>query len=290
MMMKQLNEKAMLVKLTVRRANLTKRDQVAEAVIQQQMDDTSLIVNSKLFRDSSNPINRIMQEASGIYIYHKNNTLGYIDKGPRILPNNNYMEYTHEMRQRITHVDAMLDKELPNYDRYVQLDIMYRSKNQVTSRAKIADYPTAEEFRERMGFDLRFSPLPDEKHFLFDLSDDDRLAFRDSIKEAEKVARRETILSMLTPLQHLVTKLNIGIGEKESVFRDSAIENVLDGLQRARKLNIDEDPELQEAIGNLSSAITVFDKHKDALRESPIVREQAHKKLNDLASKMRGLI
>ena len=288
--MKQLNEKAMLVKLTMRKANLTKRDAVAEAIIQNQMDDSSLIVNSKLFRDPNNPINRIMQEHSGIYIFHKKNTLAYIDKGPRILPNNNYMEYTHEMRQRINYVDSLLDKQMPNYDTYVQLDIMYRSKNQVTSRAKVEDYPTADEFRQSMGFDLRFAPLPDQSHFLFDLSDEDKAGFEESIKEAGKVARRETVMSMLEPLQKLVTKLSIEIGEKESVFRNSAIENVLDGLERARKLNIDEDPALDEAIKNLSSAIVVFDQHKDSLRESPVVRESAHKKLNEIANRMKGLL
>jgi hypothetical protein len=288
--MKQLNEKAMLVKLTMRRANLTKRDAVAEAIIQNQMDDTSLIVNSKLFRDPANPINRIMSEHSGIYIFHKKSTAPYIDKGPRLLANNNYMEYTHEMRQRINYVDSLLDKEMPNYNNYVQLDILYRSKNQLNSRAKVDDYPTADEFRSRMGFDLRFAPLPDQSHFLFDLSEEDKAEFMDSIKEAEKVARRETVLSMLTPLQKLVDKLGVDIGEKDSVFRNSAIENVLEGLERARKLNIDEDPALHEAISNLSSAIVVFDKHKDALRESPIVREQAHKKLSDIANKMKGLV
>lgn len=288
--MKQLNEKAMLVKLTMRKANLTKRDAVAEAIIQNQMDDSSLIVNSKLFRDPNNPINRIMQEHSGIYIFHKKNTLAYIDKGPRILPNNNYMEYTHEMRQRINYVDSLLDKEMPNYNNYVQLDILYRSKNQATSRAKIEDYPTAEEFRQSMGFDLRFAPLPDQSHFLFDLSDDDKAGFEESIKEAGRVARRETVMSMLEPLQKLVSKLSIEIGEKESVFRNSAIENIIEGVERARKLNIDEDPALDEAIGHLSSAITVFDNHKDQLRESPVVRESAHKKLEAIAQRMKGLM
>jgi hypothetical protein len=288
--MKQLNEKAMLVKLTMRKANLTKRDAVAEAIIQNQMDDTSLIVNSKLFRDPNNPINRIMQEHSSIYIFHKKNTLGYIDKGPRILPNNNYMEYTHEMRQRINYVDSLLDKEMPNYNNYVQLDIMYRSKNQVTSRAKVEDYPTAEEFRSCMGYSLRFAPLPDQSHFLYDLSEEDKLGFQESIKEAAKVARRDTVMSMLEPLNKLVTKLSVEIGEKDSVFRNSAIENVLEGLDRARKLNIDDDPALDEAIKNLSSAIVVFDQHKDALRESPVVRESAHKKLEAIANKMKGLM
>ena len=65
--MKALNEKAMLVKLTMRRANLTRRDQVAETMIQMQLDDASLVVNSKLFRDKANPVNTIMSKASEVY-------------------------------------------------------------------------------------------------------------------------------------------------------------------------------------------------------------------------------
>ena len=287
---KPLNTKAMLVKLTMRRANLTRRDQVAETLIQQQLDDASLIVNSKLFRDKANPINAIMSEASGVYQYHKHNTLPYIDKGPRILPNNVYMDYTQAMRERIARVDAMLTQYIPNYDQYVQLDIKYRSQNKTNSRATTADYPSAEDFRSRMGFDLRFMPLPDESHFLFDMSDEDKEGFRQSIAEAERTARTSTVKLMLEPLQHLVDKLAKPVGESGSIFRDSAIDNVIEGLQTARKLNIDDNPEVTAVIAHLSSAMSLFAEHKDSLRESPVVRESAHNKLKDIAAQMAGFV
>lgn len=288
--MKQLNEKAMLVKLTMRRANLTRRDQTAEAIIQNAMDDQSLIVSSKLFRDKTNPINKIMAEASAVYQYHKTNTLPYIDKGPRILPNNNYMEYTAEMRSRIARVDALLDNYLPNWDTYVQLDLAYRSTNKTNSRAQPDDYPSAEEFRQKMGFDLRFSPLPEAKHFLYDIDEADLEVFNSSIKEAERVARVDCIKRMLEPLEHLVDKLQTPIGAEGSIFRDSAIDNVLEGLDMARRLNMDESPELTEAIGHLSSALITAARFKDSLRESPVVREQAAAKLKSVANKMAGLM
>lgn len=288
--MKQLNEKAMLVKLTMRKANLTKRDQVAESIIQSQLDDSSLIVNSKLFRDKTNPINKIMSEANEVYTYHKNNTIPYLDKGPRLLPNGIYMEYTQAMRDRINRVDQLLNNYLPNYDTYVQLDIQYRSKNQATARAKAEDYPSADDFRSRMGFELRFMPLPDKKHFLFDLDDTDIQNFEQSVKEAERVARSNTIKLMLEPLTHLVDKLSVPIGQDGHIFRDTALENVIEGLQQARKLNIDEDPEITATIGHLSQAMTLFNDHKDSLRESPVVRSKAHNTLDAIASKMKGLM
>lgn len=281
-----LADKAMLVKLTVRRANLTKRDSVAEAIIQQQMDDTSLTVLSRLFKDKHNPINQIMTAASEVYTYHKNNTLPWADKGPRMLPNNNYMDYTQNMRTKIANVDSLLQKHIPNYDTYVQLDIAYRSKNQTASRAKAEDYPSADDFRSRMGFDLRFMPMPDQRHFLFDLSEDDLNAFNASMEQTASMARDDAVKRMLEPLSHLVEKLNKPIGTDGHIFRDSAIENIAEGIEQARKLTLDESPEIKQLTDALNAEISKYAEHSNWLRESPIVREQAAQKLSDIASAM----
>ena len=281
----QLNERAMLVKLTMRRANLTRRDTVAEALVQTQMDDQSLIVNSKLFRDKHNPINKIMGAVSEVYEWHKKNTLPYIDKGPRILPNNNYMDYTATMRHKIAVVDKLLQQHMPNWDTYVQQDIQFRS-HLPNSRAKAEDYPTAEQFRAKMGFDMRFMPLPDSKHFLFDISDEDIQGFEQSMSEALNVAKDDTIRRMLEPLGKLVSKLNTPIGSEGSIFRDSALENVVEGIEIARKLSIDASPELQGLIGQLSDEMGKFVQRKDWLRESPPMRKQAADKLDEIARQM----
>jgi hypothetical protein len=280
-----LSSKAMLVKLTVRRANLTRRDITAELLIQNQMDDTSLVVNRKLFRDKLNPINRVMQTASEVYTYHKAHTLAYIDKGPRLLPNSQYMDYTSEMRQRIQAVDDMLNKYMPDYDNYVQLDIKARALGN-TGAARADDYPTAEEFRSKMGFDLRFTPLPDAKHFLFDISDDDMAEFNASMEQVAQGARAEVIKGMLEPLQHLIEKLNKPIGTEGAIFRDTAVENVIEGLRRAKALNVNADADVDNMADTLLQAIDIYNFNKDSLRESPIVREQAAVKLDAIAKKM----
>ncbi len=280
-----LASKAMLVKLTVRRANLTKRDVAAELLIQQQMDDTSLVVNRKLFRDKLNPINRIMQKAGEVYTYHVKHTLPYVDKGPRLLPNGQYMDYTAAMRERIQTVDNMLDTYMPRYDDYIQLDIKSRNVGG-TGSAKVEDYPTADEFREKMGFNLRFTPLPDAKHFLFDISDEDMAEFNASMEQVSRGARAEVIKGMLEPLQHLVEKLNKPIGTEGAIFRDTAVENVIEGLRRAKALNVNADKDVDDMADTLLQAIDAYNFNKDSLRESPVVREQAAAKLDAIAKKM----
>lgn len=284
-----LGDKAMLVKLTMRRANLTRRDTVAEAVIQTQMDDASLIVNSKLFRDKLNPINQIMSKASEVYTYHKTHTLPYVDKGPRILPNTQYFDYTRQMRDRIAAVDNMMALHMPNYDKFVQLDIQYRSQGKTGTRATPSDYPTASEFQQRMGFDLRFTPFPEARHFLFDLNDEDIEEFKATQAALVDQCRNETIKKMLEPLQHLVEKLNTPIGTPGAIFRDSAVENVAEAASMARKLNVTNDPEIEAMAETLRGAVSVFNHNKDVLRESPVVREQAAKKLDAIARQMGGM-
>jgi hypothetical protein len=282
-----LNAKAMLVKLTVRRANLTRRDTAAESYVQSQLDDTSLVVSSKLFRDKHNPVNQLVSKVGEVYTYHKNHTLAYVDKGPRLLPNVQYMDYSAGMRNLIASVDAIKVQLMPNYDKYVQLDIQHRSLS-ASSRAKLEDYPTADEFEASMGFELKFMPLPDAAHFLFDINEDDKAAFVDMMGQVEQGARNETIKMMLEPLGHLVDKLNKPIGTEGSIFRESAIDNIVENIDRARKLNVSDDPEVTQMIDTLSAAVNVYT-GTNVLRESPIVREQAAKKLDYIAKQMGAL-
>jgi hypothetical protein len=137
-----------------------------------------------------------------------------------------------------------------------------------------------------MGIDLRFMPLPDQKHFLFDLSDEDVANFSQAMQDAEAAARNDALTRMLEPIKHLVEKLNKPIKSEGSVFRDSAIENIVEGVEVARKLMIDPTPEMIKVMEELDRAVSSYASNKDWLRESPIVREQAAKKLDDIAKQM----
>ena len=148
------------------------------------------------------------------------------------------------------------------------------------------DYPSAQDFAARMRFDLRFQPMPDSKHFLFDLSDEDEQAFNTAMDDALALARNDTLTRMLEPLKHLVDKLNVPIKGEGSVFRDSALENILEGCRMARKLAIDAPPELLDEIKSLESLVAGYTFGASALRESPATREQAAKRLSEVADKM----
>ena len=282
----KLCDRAILVKLTIRRAALTRRDEQVTSAIQQQYKDQSLSAFTKLFRADTSPIYHIMRAVNEVYVYHKQHTLPYVDSGPRILPSANYFEYTQEMRSKIAHVESMLNQWMPYYDQLVRDDILFRNGGQPTGRATVGDYPSADEFAARMSFDLRFQPMPDKKHFLFDLSDEDEAAFDRAAEETAKLARNDTVVRMLEPLQHLVNKLDEYKGEKGQRFHTSTLENVLEGCRMARKLAIDPPQELLDSIKELEGAVTAYSFGITGLKESQATRDGARARLAAIADKM----
>jgi ribosomal protein S8 len=282
----KLSDKVVLVKLTIRRAALTKRDAYLSDKIQRQEGDTSLTVLTKLFRNKDSAINQIMSSYGEFYQYHKKNTLPYMDAGPRILPNDLYMEYTQEMKHRIAKVDNLLDTYMPMYDQLVQDDVMYRNSGHAAGRANASEYPTAEDFRQSMSAELRFQPMPDASHFLFDLSDEDVASFKRAEEEAAQAANADTVQRMLKPIQALVTKLGEYQGLKGERFHNSLVENVIDGCTLARKLAINPTPELLADIAELEDAVQGYLKDVEMIKGSAHKRDEAKKKLQDVASKM----
>lgn len=297
-----LNAKAMLVKLTMRRTNLLKRDLDAETFIQQALEDASLTVNSRLFKQPGNPVAEIVTENGRVYQYHKKITYPHIDRGPRILKNMLYDEYKDGMRARTNALSNIMARDMPAYDDHVLADIKWRNKMSELSgkppRAQISDYPTAQQFADSMSIDIRFRPLPERKHFLYDISDEDEAQFQAELEEQAALVASHTVVQMLKPLVHLANKLKVPIGTKDadgklmSTFRDSAIENVVEGLELAKKLALDPSPELQAAMAELDATITYWaaPKQMEWLRESPVNREEAAKKLDAIAQQMAGFM
>jgi hypothetical protein len=64
------------------------------------------------------------------------------------------------------------------------------------------------------------------------------------------------------------------------------VENVVEGLKRAKALNVNADADIDAMADTLLQAVSIYNDNKAVLRESPIVREQAAIKLDEIAKKM----
>jgi len=276
----KLNTKAMLVRLSISKPATSKRDANAEQFTQQSLGDAGLRVNATLFKDKHSPVRRLLNEATAVYHYHKQNTLPYIDRGPRLLPVANYEKYRDDMRRLVADVDNSLRALMPNYSQHVAADIVARG-----ARAAATDYPDAATFEAAFKLSFTFSPLPDSDHFLFDITQEDKDALQAQLDEVAQAAREDMRARVSEPLRHLLDKLKVPAGTPGSIFRDSAVENILESVTLVRSLAMG-DPEILDMCNQVAAAMSGYASNPQVLRESPIVREQTVTKLNDVAQKM----
>ena len=288
MTVSKLSDKAVLVKLTIRRAALTRKDETLTANLQAQENDKSLTVMTKLFRNKESPINQIMAKYGEVYAYHKKHTLPYVDAGPRILPNEMYFEYTQEMKHRIASVDSLLDVYMPMYDQLVTDDVMYRNSGHAAGRANVDEYPTAETFKLSMSAELRFQPMPDASHFLFDLSDEDVESFKRAEQEAAAQANADAINRMLKPMAALATKLKEYQGTQKERFHNGLIDNVIEGCDLAKRLAINPTPELIAEIDSIKTLAGSILDTVEVVKGSANARAKAKADIDAIASKLAG--
>ena len=286
----KLSDKVVLVKLTMRRAALTKRDNFLTDKVQRQEGDASLTVLTKLFRNRDSAINQILCKYNEIYAYHKKTTLPYVDAGPRLLPNELYFDYTQEMRKRIADVDALLDTYMPMYDELVSDDVMYRNAGHMAGRANASEYPTAEQFRQATSVEMRFQPMPDARHFLFDLSEEDEATFKQAEEEALAAANADMVGRMLKPLGALVTKLSEYQGAKGERFHNSLIDNVIDGCDTALRLAINPSQELRDTVAFIKDQAQKMLTTVEVVKGSAIARANAKHELELVAKRLEGLM
>ena len=286
----KLSDKVVLVKLTMRRAALTKRDNFLTDKVQRQEGDASLTVLTKLFRNRDSAINQILSKYNEIYAYHKKTTLPYVDAGPRLLPNELYFDYTQEMRKRIADVDSLLDTYMPMYDDLVADDVMYRNAGHMAGRANASEYPTAEQFRQATSVEMRFQPMPDARHFLFDLSEEDEATFKRAEEEALAAANADMVGRLLKPLGALVTKLSEYQGQKGERFHNSLIDNVIDGCDTALRLAINPSQELRDTVAFIKDQAQKMLTTVEVVKGSAIARANAKHELELVAKRLEGLM
>lgn len=276
-----LNRKAMLVRLTISRPATSKRDVAAESFTQQQLKDDGLRVSSTLFKDRTNPVRVLLNAVGGVYTYHKQNTLPYIDRGPRLLPVANYETYRDTMRKLVDKVQSFTKEVLPQYDACVQADMRQRGE-----RAALSDYPTKEQFEDSLNMTFTFSPLPDEKHFLFDVSEEDKAALAEQMKDVIYLARQDMFDSISEPLAHMIDRLKAKSEDSSARFHDSVVENLIAAVSRVRKLSMG-DESLLAICEEVDRAISGHARNPQVLKDSPVVRDAAAAKLKEVEDKMK---
>jgi hypothetical protein len=217
-----------------------------------------------------------------VYSYATLNTVPWLDDGFRMLPSHMYFDFSSGIRELIVEANRKADNLAAKWDSIVARDML-----RLGPLADINDYPA--DIRGKYSIELKFMPVPSTNDFRVAVSDEDRESLNSAIAEAEANVNKYLITEMLDPIKKAVEKLSIPIGHEGHIFRDSLLGNITNVVQRARKLNITNDPTINALIDEINQAIRGYANAPDMLREDIAARSDAQSKLDAIMSKMAGL-
>jgi hypothetical protein len=230
---------------------------------------------------------KIADYAAMARLYHNKTTLAWSDKGSRLLPTSLFMDYKQNMNTYRNNMEVMINDFLSNYGNLVDL-----SKHHMGDLFNSSDYPSIEDLRDKFGFRLVFSPLPESGDFRLDipsadlqeLSSEYESSFNDRLVDAMKEPWNK-LHKMLT---HMSEKLTDEEGVEDDTknkkrYHDTFITNAQDLCGLLTHLNITKDPKLEEARRSLEH--TMLGIEIEDIKEHVAIRSDVKAKVDAILNK-----
>ena len=253
---------AVLVELNVSTWGASKLDRdVADSV---NSSNNAAADASKVYKNlmaGTSLVSDISKYAARIRLYHNEMTLPWSNKGARILPMKMVLEYKAQMNQFRTTYDNMCSQLYGDY-----LNLITKAQTNLGALYKASDYPDLEDVKAKYGMKLVFSPLPEAGDFRLDTANEDLRELRAELETSYQQdfdnrvgkAVREAWDRLHDELQSLSTKLK-DEGDTKKRYHDSLLENPQRLCTLLTKLNITNDPALEQARRDLERALVGVD-------------------------------
>lgn len=200
----------------------------------------------------------IADYAAGCRLWHNTRTLPWADKGARLLPTSLFLDYKAEANIRRDTFNQMVDAFIGNYPALVQT-----ASNYMGTLFNQDDYPSPDAVREKFGYRLVFSPVPESGDFRLDLPAQDiremeqsyQSAFDDRLAEAMRTPW-DQLHKMLAGMS---TKLTEGDDDAKKRWHDTFVTNAHELCAMLTHLNVAKDPKLEAARRQLETAMVGVD-------------------------------
>jgi len=185
--------------------------------------------------------------AARVRLYHNQHTLPWADKGERLLPTKLFMEYKQTMNGYEQTFNMMCQNFYAEYPRLVadapmSLGVLFNAE----------DYPDITNVMNKFGFKRSVKPVPEAGDFRLDVPAEDmrELVFSFEAQQREKLAEAvrepwERLHSELSAISKKLTDVEGDDGKKR--YHDTLVSNPLELCSLLTKLNITNDPALEEA-------------------------------------------
>ena len=190
----------------------------------------------------------IADYAAGCRLWHNTQTLPWADRGARLLPTSLFMDYKQEASIRTSTFNKMVDEFCDNYPALVQT-----AHNYLGGLFNNEDYPSTDTVRQKFGFHMVFSPVPESGDFRLEVAENDlaelRQQYENSFNNRLGDAMREPWDRLHKTLTAISEKLTEDAGDDnvKRRYHDTLLTNAQSLCGMLTHLNITKDPKLEEA-------------------------------------------
>jgi hypothetical protein len=245
----RLDERALLVKLTIANWTASKTDsEVTDAVIEDQNAHAGAgRFTKKLF--GKDALKQISKAVGSARVAHRTLTLPWEDNGFRIITTDGYQNYSKIMRRCRQVMEENVTSFIEGYGDYVK-----QAREELGKMFKKDDYPTADEAKLKFNFDVEPMPIPTSQDFRAKVSDSEAKAIAKDIERRQKArldaAMKDVWERVADATGKMAEKLSAyepkkGLKGAEGVFKSSLVDNVRNLAELLPSLNINNDPELK---------------------------------------------
>jgi len=211
-------------------------------------------------------------------------TLPWSDKGTRLIPMANFLDYKQELNDHEVEFNRLCDRFFQDYPTLISAAAF--SLGDMFNRE---EYPEVDLIKHKFRFSYAFTPVPTAGDFRIDINEQAKAEliqqYEVTMRERVEGAMQDVWDRLHKCLSNMSDRLADDEDGKRKGFHTTLLGNAKELLGLLDKLNVTKDPKLEQARRDLSSALLLVD--TDMLKESDEIRLQTKNKVDDILSKFQ---
>lgn len=223
----------------------------------------------------------VVRYAAASRLWNTHQTIPWSDSGPRIVTMENLFNggYKQQLDERKEEFHRLVDVFMGVYPTLISAAAF-----QLGDLFNRDEYPDPEEVAKKFRFSYTLTPIPTAGDFRIEIGEQAKAElvaqYEAAFNERLNHAMRDVWDRLYECLTHMSERLASDEEGKRKLFHGTLLTNARELIDLLQRLNITNDPKLEQARRDLQSAL--MDTDISTLKESDYVRETVKSKVDDI--------
>lgn len=276
---------SMLVEVNISCWTAVKLDKKVSEEVDQAKNTKVKAGNYRKHLLAGNPqLDAVSKYAAKVRLWNTQQTIPWSDNGGRIVTMDNLFNggYKQQLDAHKAEFERLADSFIQVYPTLISAYAF-----QLGDLFNRDEYPSADQVARKFKFNYTLMPLPTSGDFRIDIAEQAKQElvahYEAQFADRMNIAMRDLWDRLHGCLTHMSERLTTDEDGKRKVFHGTMLTNARELVGLLRRLNVTNDPKLEEARRDLEHALTSAD--TDAIKESDYVRETVKQKVDAIINK-----